>query len=68
VKDIAERQRRVRIWWTVYIFDRMWGSKMGLLVLILDEDTYVDMPSDTLLQQGHDEHSQTRNTWLRVLD
>ncbi|OJJ47978.1 hypothetical protein ASPZODRAFT_151389 [Penicilliopsis zonata CBS 506.65] len=44
--DPVERQHRVRIWWTIYIFDRVWGSKMGLPIQILDEDIHVDMPSD----------------------
>ena len=59
VKDPVERQHRVRIWWTIYIFDRMWGSKMGLPVSILDEDIYVDMPSDTSLQDHDEQFSDT---------
>lgn len=55
MKDLAERQHRVRIWWTIYIFDRMWASKMGLPLSILDEDISMDMPSDILLRQDHDE-------------
>ncbi|PWY82175.1 fungal-specific transcription factor [Aspergillus heteromorphus CBS 117.55] len=42
--DPVERQHRVRIWWTIYIFDRMWGSKMGLPSQILDDDIHLDMP------------------------
>ena len=53
--DPIERQHRVRIWWTIYIFDRMWGSKMGLPTSILDEDIYVDMPSDISPRHDHDE-------------
>ncbi|PYH87930.1 fungal-specific transcription factor [Aspergillus ellipticus CBS 707.79] len=44
--DPVERQHRVRIWWTIYIFDRMWGSKMGLPSQILDDDIHLDMPSN----------------------
>ncbi|RAK73606.1 transcription factor domain-containing protein [Aspergillus fijiensis CBS 313.89] len=43
--DPVERQHRVRIWWTIYIFDRMWGSKMGVPSQILDDDIHLDMPS-----------------------
>ncbi|KAL4943914.1 hypothetical protein BDV06DRAFT_124884 [Aspergillus oleicola] len=43
--DPVERQHRVRIWWTIYIFDRMWASKMGLPSQILDDDIHLDMPS-----------------------
>ncbi|KAL2853455.1 fungal-specific transcription factor domain-containing protein [Aspergillus pseudoustus] len=45
--DPIERQHRVRIWWTIYIFDRMWASKMGLPSQILDDDIHLDMPSIT---------------------
>jgi hypothetical protein len=53
--DPVERQHRVRIWWTIYIFDRMWGSKMGMPSQILDDDIHVDMPSRTSPAQLHDE-------------
>ncbi|KAJ5489479.1 hypothetical protein N7539_004369 [Penicillium diatomitis] len=43
--DPVERQHRIELWWTIYIFDRMWGSKMGLPMQILDEDIHVDLPS-----------------------
>ncbi|KAL4950299.1 fungal-specific transcription factor domain-containing protein [Aspergillus filifer] len=45
VIDPFERQHRVRIWWTIYIFDRMWASKMGLPSQILDDDIHLDMPA-----------------------
>lgn len=44
--DPVERQHRVRIFWTTYICDRMWGSKMGLPSQISDEDIHLDMPSN----------------------
>ncbi|KAL5338845.1 fungal-specific transcription factor domain-containing protein [Aspergillus crustosus] len=43
--DPVERQHRVRIWWTIYIFDRLWASKMGLPSQILDDDIHLDLPS-----------------------
>ncbi|KAL2866439.1 transcription factor domain-containing protein [Aspergillus lucknowensis] len=43
--DPVERQHRVRIWWTIYIFDRMWSSKMGLPSQISDDDIHLDLPS-----------------------
>ncbi|KAL2815081.1 fungal-specific transcription factor domain-containing protein [Aspergillus cavernicola] len=46
--DPVERQHRVRIWWTIYIFDRMWASKMGLPSQILDDDIHLDLPSSIL--------------------
>ncbi|KAL4754489.1 hypothetical protein BDW72DRAFT_200723 [Aspergillus terricola var. indicus] len=42
--DPVERQHRVRIWWTIYIFDR-----------ILDDDVHLDMPSSTLPKQIYEE-------------
>lgn len=44
--DPVERQHRVRIFWTIYICDRMWGSKMGLPSQVSDEDIHLDMPSN----------------------
>lgn len=55
VIDPVERQHRVRIWWTIYIFDRMWGSKMGLPSQILDDDIHLDMPSNIEPRQLHEE-------------
>ncbi|KZF24914.1 putative C6 transcription factor [Xylona heveae TC161] len=52
--DPVERQHRVRLWWTIYMFDRMWGSKMGLPMQVLDEDIHVDMPSTVYPQTEHD--------------
>ncbi|KAJ6113853.1 transcriptional regulator family: Fungal Specific TF [Penicillium sp. IBT 18751x] len=53
--DPIERQHRIEIWWTIYIFDRMWGSKMGLPMQILDEDIHVDMPKTISPTWRHDE-------------
>jgi hypothetical protein len=56
----VERQHRIRIWWTIYIFDRMWGSKMGLPMSIPDEDIHLEVPSSILpLQEHDDEFSDT---------
>lgn len=43
--DPVARQHRVRIWWTIYICDRMWGSKLGHPLMIPDRDITVDLPS-----------------------
>ncbi|KAK0128772.1 hypothetical protein ONS95_000723 [Cadophora gregata] len=55
VLDPVEREHRVRIWWTIYIFDRMWGSKMGIPNSILDEDIHVDMPTTISPKESHDD-------------
>ncbi|KAL4951897.1 fungal-specific transcription factor domain-containing protein [Aspergillus filifer] len=41
----VEREHRVRLWWTVYIFDRMTCSRLGRPVAIQDDDIDVEMPS-----------------------
>lgn len=41
----VEREHRVRIWWTIYVLDRFWGSKSGFPVQIHDDDVHVDLPS-----------------------
>lgn len=43
--SVLERERRIRVWWTVYIFDRNWSSKLGHPINIRDEDIDVDLPS-----------------------
>ncbi|KAL4806408.1 fungal-specific transcription factor domain-containing protein [Aspergillus unguis] len=53
--DPVERQHRVRIWWTIYIFDRMWASKMGLPSQISDDDIHLDMPSSIEPTQVYEE-------------
>lgn len=53
--DPVEHQHRVRIWWTIYICDRMWGSKMGLPSQISDEDIHLDMPSTITPPELHNE-------------
>ncbi|PLB50374.1 fungal-specific transcription factor [Aspergillus steynii IBT 23096] len=53
--DPVERQHRLRIWWTIYVFDRTWGSKMGQPSQILDDDIHLDMPSSISPVQLHNE-------------
>ncbi|KAL4786800.1 fungal-specific transcription factor domain-containing protein [Aspergillus varians] len=53
--DPVERQHRVRIWWTIYIFDRMWASKMGLPSQILDDDIHLNMPASLSPTQVYEE-------------
>ncbi|KAL4884911.1 fungal-specific transcription factor domain-containing protein [Aspergillus karnatakaensis] len=44
--DMIEREHRVRLWWTVYMFDRFWSLKLGLPLQVSEDDIQVDMPSD----------------------
>lgn len=50
----VEREHRVRIWWSIYMLDRFWGSKAGFPVQIHDDDVHVDPPSN-LLSDTHPE-------------
>lgn len=40
-----EREHRIRLWWTVYIFDRSTCSKLGQPLTVQDADIDVGMPS-----------------------
>jgi len=51
----VQREHRVRVWWTIYMFDRFWGSKAGFPVQIHDDDVHVDPPSN-LLSDTYPEH------------
>lgn len=47
-----EREHRIRVWWTVYVMDRMMSSKVGHPAMIQDTDIDVQLPSlDGLSQQ-----------------
>ncbi|KAH0032267.1 putative fungal-specific transcription factor, partial [Aureobasidium melanogenum] len=50
--DKAARQRRVRLWWTMYVLDRMMSSKVGYPTLLKDEDVEVDLPTDEGLTEA----------------
>lgn len=53
VPDPELREHRVRVWWSVYILDRFLSSKIGLPLLISDDDISVDLPSnDPVLNSG----------------
>ncbi|TEA17097.1 putative transcriptional regulatory protein [Colletotrichum sidae] len=46
LRDVAVREHRNRVFWTAYIFDRMWAAKLGHPVCIQDLDIEVDLPSN----------------------
>ncbi|CRG91314.1 putative transcriptional regulatory protein C417,09c [Talaromyces islandicus] len=41
----VEREHRIRVWWSVYIIDRITSSKLGHPVTVRDSDIDVDLPS-----------------------
>ncbi|KAL2817019.1 fungal-specific transcription factor domain-containing protein [Aspergillus cavernicola] len=51
-----EAEHRVRLWWTVYVFDRSTCSKLGQPIAIHDDDIDVEMPSSEPFAVG----SQTK--------
>ena len=52
--DPVDRQHRIRLWWAIYVYDRMYGSKVGWPIQIADDDIFVEMPS-TVPGEIHDE-------------
>ena len=44
--DPVDRQHRIRLWWAIYVYDRMYGSKVGWPIQIADDDIHVEMPSN----------------------
>ncbi|OOF99212.1 hypothetical protein ASPCADRAFT_163270 [Aspergillus carbonarius ITEM 5010] len=57
--DPVERQHRIRLWWAIYIFDRMYTSKIGFPLQIRDEDIHVDMPTDVVSPAAEEQFSDT---------
>jgi len=43
--DPELREHRIRVWWTAYSLDRFLSSKIGLPLLISDDDILVDLPA-----------------------
>lgn len=59
----TEREHRIRLWWTVYVFDRSTCSKLGQPLTIHDADIDVEMPSSECFtpdnnpqKLGHPDH------------
>ncbi|KAF7557809.1 hypothetical protein G7Z17_g449 [Cylindrodendrum hubeiense] len=46
LRDLEAREHRRRVFWTTYIFDRIWASKLGHPSAIHDDDIEVDLPSN----------------------
>ncbi|OJJ98544.1 hypothetical protein ASPACDRAFT_53382 [Aspergillus aculeatus ATCC 16872] len=53
--DRIAREHRVRLWWTIYVFDRSWSLKLGLPVQINDEAIHVDLPTNLDSENYHNE-------------
>lgn len=63
--DWQEAELRKRVFWSVYLLDRLIGSVLGQPMLILDKDCDVELPSlevgDGLDEMDEDEHLITVN-------
>ncbi|KAL2841968.1 fungal-specific transcription factor domain-containing protein [Aspergillus pseudodeflectus] len=53
--DPIARENRVRLWWTIYTFDRFWSLKLGLPLQINASDIHVDLPSNLGINGYEDE-------------
>ncbi|KPM39216.1 hypothetical protein AK830_g7347 [Neonectria ditissima] len=49
--DAGAREHRRRVFWTTYIFDRIWASKLSHPPAIQDDDIEVDLPSTPIVDQ-----------------
>ncbi|KAJ5681391.1 uncharacterized protein N7477_001331 [Penicillium maclennaniae] len=58
--DPVDRQHRIRLWWGIYVFDRMFGSKVGHPIQIADDDIFVEMPSDVPTEDRDEPFSDTQ--------
>ncbi|KAJ5531970.1 hypothetical protein N7494_008522 [Penicillium frequentans] len=43
--DPVDRQHRIRLWWAIYVYDRIYSSKAGWPNQLSDDDINVEMPS-----------------------
>ncbi|KAL3240472.1 Put3p [Nakaseomyces bracarensis] len=56
IKSRAELEHQRRLWWTVYMFERMLSSKAGLPLSLSDATIATELPSDLGLHPTIDEH------------
>lgn len=56
IKSRAELEHQRRLWWTVYMFERMLSSKAGLPLSLSDATISTELPSDLGLHPTIDEH------------
>lgn len=45
LSDPSAREHRKRLFWSAYIFDRMWGANLGHPAAIQDDEIEIDLPS-----------------------
>ena len=63
----VEREHRIRLWWTVYIFDRSTSSKLGQPLSIHDNDIEVELPSwETLASDARQKFSSPEHLLANI--
>ncbi|RAL12954.1 Zn(II)2Cys6 transcription factor [Aspergillus homomorphus CBS 101889] len=56
-----KRENRVRLWWAIYVFDRMFTSKIGFPLQIRNEDIHVDLPTEIADPTAQEQFSDSAN-------
>ncbi|KAB8203806.1 fungal-specific transcription factor domain-containing protein [Aspergillus parasiticus] len=57
LSDMSIQGHRQRLFWTAYMFDRMWAAQLGHPVAIQDEEIEVDMPDSQIAGSLFDDDS-----------
>ncbi|TVY15995.1 putative transcriptional regulatory protein [Lachnellula arida] len=72
--DLVEREIRSRLWWNLYILDKMMSGEMGRPVILRAEETDTPWPSisesdelELMSQQLHMPGAQARNNSTKML-
>lgn len=50
IENLADYENGLRVWWTVYVFDRLSSSRLGHPITIHDDDIDVPLPSSAHLE------------------
>ncbi|PLB48786.1 hypothetical protein P170DRAFT_383081 [Aspergillus steynii IBT 23096] len=50
--DVGAREHRKRLFWTTYMFDRLWGANLGHPAAIQDDEIEVDLPSTRAVHEN----------------
>ncbi|TVY45918.1 putative transcriptional regulatory protein [Lachnellula occidentalis] len=74
LNDLVEREIRSRLWWNLYILDKMMSGEMGRPVILRAEETDTPWPSisesdefELMSQQLHMPGAQARNNSTKML-
>ncbi|ETN44798.1 uncharacterized protein HMPREF1541_09673 [Cyphellophora europaea CBS 101466] len=62
----VEQEHRIRLWWTVYIFDRSTSTRLGQPLSIQDADIEVGMPSEKLPPEAQDKFDSPAHLIINI--